>query len=36
MKAAIKNMKAYVVYSDIEEAGKTLARARAPFTRNNP
>ena len=32
--AGLRSVKAYVVYQDIEEAGQTLDRARAPFTRN--
>ena len=30
---ALRNVRAYVVYKDIEKAGKTLEAARAPFTR---
>lgn len=32
--AGLRSVRAYVVYQDIEEAGQTLDRARAPFTRN--
>lgn len=32
--AGLRSVRAYVVYQDIEEAGHTLDRARAPFTRN--
>lgn len=34
LRAAIRNIRAYVVYNDIEKAGDTLDRARAPFQRN--
>ena len=34
LRAAIRNIRAYVVYDDIEKAGDTLDRARAPFQRN--
>lgn len=34
LRMALKNLRAYVVYDDIEKAGQTLDRARAPFTRN--
>lgn len=32
---ALRNVRAYVVYKDIEKTGQTLEAARAPFTRNN-
>lgn len=32
-RAAVKNLRAYVVYKDIEKAEDTMDRARAPFTR---
>lgn len=32
-RAAVKNLRAYVVYKDIENAEDTMDRARAPFTR---
>lgn len=35
LKKAIKDMRAYVVYQDIEDAGETMRRARNPFTRKN-
>ena len=31
---SMRDMRAYVVYSDIERTGKDIGRARAPFTRN--
>ena len=30
---AVRNLRAYIVYQDIEKAGEVLAQARAPFTR---
>lgn len=33
LQAAASNIRAYVVYQDIEDTQKTLSRARAPFTR---
>lgn len=33
LRAALGNIRAHVVYKDIERAGETLDRARAPFTR---
>ena len=30
---AVRNLRAYIVYQDIERAGEVLAAARAPFTR---
>lgn len=33
LKEALKNVRAYVVYQDIENAKKTLERSRAPFTK---
>lgn len=33
-RAATKAIRAYIVYKDIEDAKETMARARAPFTRN--
>jgi len=30
---AVKNIRSYVVYQDIEKAGQVLTSARAPFTR---
>ena len=30
---ALRNVRAYVVFQDLEKAGKTLEDARAPFTR---
>lgn len=35
LRMALKNLRAYVVYKDIEDAGETMDRARAPFTRKN-
>lgn len=32
--AGLRPVRAYVVYQDLEKAGQTLDRARAPFTRN--
>lgn len=32
--AGLRDVRAYVVYQDLEKAGQTLDRARAPFTRN--
>lgn len=34
LRHAIKKMRAYVVYKDIEDAAETMERSRAPFTRN--
>jgi phage tail tape measure protein, TP901 family, core region len=34
LRAALKNLRAYVVYKDIENAENTMKRARAPFTRS--
>ena len=34
LRSAIKNMRAYVLYSDIEDASDEMTRARDPFTRN--
>ena len=33
LRTALKNLRAYVVYKDIENAEDTMERARAPFTR---
>ena len=33
-RAATKAMRTYILYQDIEDAEETMARARAPFTRN--
>lgn len=33
-RAATKAIRAYILYQDIEDAEETMARARAPFTRN--
>ena len=30
---AVRNLRAYIVYQDIERAGEVLTQARAPFTR---
>ena len=34
LRDGLKNLRAYVVYKDIEKASDTIDRARAPFTRN--
>lgn len=36
LRAAARNIRAYVVLKDIENAKDTMDRARAPFTRNRP
>ena len=32
---AVRNLRAYIVYQDIEKAGEVLTQARAPFTRKS-
>jgi hypothetical protein len=34
LRKSLANLKAYVVYKDIEKAGESVARSRAPFSRN--
>ena len=36
LRTAASNIRAYIVWKDIENAKDTMDRARAPFTRNRP